>query len=209
MVARSDAGEGDDADEDGVEVAAVACFLKSASNVHGVVRSRQKAMPMPAPIFDRRRVTTIAAAVASLAILVTFGVLSNWMQRRRRSRTRESTCVEQRRDVATRLIRSAQNAIASGAQAARKQTLLVTAAVHFQHALSALSAAQSVDPENASGIDIASMYQDCRARRDDVLRRISRLSGNKFRTTGASGANDTNDSRTGAPVAPRPAPGRV
>jgi len=146
---------------------------------------------------DRRRAATVAAAVVSLAVLSAFAVLSNWMHRRRRSRTRESTCVEQRRDAATRLIRSAQNAIVSGAQAARKQTLLVTAAVHFQHALSALSAAQSMDPENASGIDIAAMYQDCRARRDDVLRRITRMSGGKFQTSGRGG---------NAGVAPAPAP---
>lgn len=156
-------------------------------------------------LFDRRRLATAATAIAALVVLSAFVVLSNWMHRRRRTRTCERSCVEQRHDAAFNLVRSAQRAIASGAEASHKQPLLVTAAVHYQHALSALSAAQSIDPDNTTGIDVASMYQDCRTRRDDVLRRITRLSGGKFKAKVQIPQQKRTDNDTRVP----PAPGRM
>jgi len=161
----------------------------------------------PGQLFDGRRVATVAAAISALAGLSAFVVLSNGMHRRRYAHKREKSCVEQRHAIAFDLVRSAQRAIASGSEASRKQTTLVTAAVHYQHALSALSAAQSIDPDNHAGIDVNSMYQDCRTRRDDVMRRIARLSGGKFQTKAPPNrqprAGDGNDVRVPA------APGRL
>lgn len=133
-------------------------------------------------IFDQRRKRTIVVAIVTLTLLVVCIILSNWMHTRSRARKREKTCIEHREEMARQLIRSAQQAITSGTEASRKQSFLVTAAIRYQHAISMLSAAQNMDPENTSGIDIASLYQDCLRRRNEVLTRISRLSGGKFQT---------------------------
>jgi hypothetical protein len=131
---------------------------------------------------ERNRIPTLISMVVSLIILGIFIVLSNLIAKKSKNKIQETKCEELRRMAMMRMIESANKAGNEGDESAKKGTGVITAGLHYQHAMSVISCCQALSlGDSPSGINLVQLHQHYKSKRDNVLQRIARMSGGKFK----------------------------